>query len=150
MPRILALLLLAAGALLALPRTDVLAHARLETSNPAPDALVTEPLSELRVWATQELTLSGNDLVVTDVTGLRVDNGDAHVDQTDPNRKQLVASLQPLAAGAYTVTYTLSSAEDGHSYTDTYLFTVDASAAQQAPVGSAPPAAAKLCPRLTS
>jgi methionine-rich copper-binding protein CopC len=150
MRRAFALLVLAVIAVLALPRTDALAHARLETANPAPDALVTEPLAELRVWTTQELTLSGNDLVVTDASGLRVDNADARVDQTDPNRKQLVASLQPLAAGAYTVTYTLTSAEDGHSYTDSYVFTVDASAVKQAPVGSAPPAGVKLCPRLAS
>jgi methionine-rich copper-binding protein CopC len=97
---------------------------------------------EIRIWTTQELTLSGNALAVTDALGNRVDNLDAHVDQTDPNRKQLVASLQPLAPGQYTVTYTASSADDGHEFTDSYVFTVGPAAelpAAEPPAAELPP-----------
>jgi methionine-rich copper-binding protein CopC len=114
-----------------------LAHARLESANPAPDTVVAPP-PELRIWFTQELTLSGNDIVVTDAAGSRLDNADARVDQTDPNRKQLVVTLQPLPAGTYLVTYTARSADDGHDYTDSYSFAVDPAAA---PAETAPPAA---------
>jgi methionine-rich copper-binding protein CopC len=111
-----------------------LAHARLEAASPAPDAVVAPP-SELRIWFTQELTLSGHDIVVTDAAGTRLDNADARVDQTDPNRKQLVVTLQPLPAGTYLVTYTARSADDGHDYTDSYSFSVDPAVQ---PAGAAP------------
>ena len=117
-------LTIAALLLFSIAAERALAHARLEAATPAPDAVVAPP-SEVRIWFTQELTLSGNDIAVTDPAGARLDNVDARVDQTDPNRKQLVVTLQPLPAGTYLVTYTARSADDGHDYTDSYAFTVD-------------------------
>ena len=111
-------------ALVLLLPASVAAHARLDRSLPAVDAVVESTPIEVRIWTSQELTLSGNRIQVTDAAGTRVDNDDARVDQSDPNRKQLAVSLQPLAPGAYLVTYTLASAEDGHSATDTFTFTL--------------------------
>jgi len=105
----------------------VSAHSRLDRAEPAPDAVLAAGPAEIRIWFTQELTLSGNDLTVSDASGTRVDNLDAHVDQSDPDRKQLVVSTAPLTSGTYTVTWTSSSAEDGHPGTDSYTFTIDES-----------------------
>jgi copper resistance protein C len=118
----IALLILTISTFSVSPST-ALAHARLVQAEPVPDGSVAG-LTEVRIWFTQELTLRGNDIVVTDAVGNRVDNYDAYVDQSDPDRKQLVASVQPLADGAYTVTWTSSSAEDGHPATESYSFSV--------------------------
>lgn len=104
------------------------AHARLARAEPAPGATILRAPSEVRIWTTQELTLSGNAMVVTDAAGARVDNGDARVDQTDPNRKQLVVSLSPLSSGTYTVSFTTSSAEDGDKFSDSFWFVVELAA----------------------
>jgi methionine-rich copper-binding protein CopC len=134
-----ALLILAISTLSSAPSV-ALAHARPVQSDPAPDGSVTG-VSEIRIWFTQELTLRGNDIVVTDADGNRVDNYDAYVDQADPDRKQLVATVQPLADGMYTVTWTSSSAEDGHPGTDSYSFSVAGADAEPAaePVSSGCP-----------
>jgi methionine-rich copper-binding protein CopC len=134
MRNITALFVLTMCAIAAIP-TVALAHSRPVQADPSPDTSVAG-LSEVRIWFTQELTLRGNDIVVTDAGGNRVDNADAHVDQNDPDRKQLVASVQPLADGTYTVTWTSSSAEDGHPATDSYSFSV--AGVPEEPVGRCP------------
>lgn len=124
MRRLTLALALSTAFVLTQPLGQALAHARLERSEPAPDSVVASPPSEVRIWMTQELRLRGNALMVVDATGTQVDNGDVSVDQSDPNRKQLVVTLQPLADGTYTVTYTSSSAEDGHDFTDSFVFNI--------------------------
>jgi methionine-rich copper-binding protein CopC len=125
MPRVLPFFLLAA-VVLALP-SGAGAHARLERAEPSPDATVSVAPVEVRIWTTEELTLSGNKIVVTDASGVRVDNDDARVDQSVANRKQMFVSLGALANGTYTVGYTTSSADDGHVWESSYSFTVEAS-----------------------
>jgi methionine-rich copper-binding protein CopC len=122
--RTLLAVVIAAATLLLPFAENAIAHARLDQSQPAVDATLAEPPAEVRVWFTQELTLSRNEMAVYDVDGVQVDNGDTHVDQSDPNRKQLVVSLPWLSPGAYQVAYTSSSAEDGDLATDSYWFTV--------------------------
>jgi methionine-rich copper-binding protein CopC len=80
----------------------------------------------VRIWFTQELTLRGNELRVLDADGNQVDNGDARLDQGDPNRKQVVVSVPTLGPGTYTVSYTASSSDDGHTASDSYQFTIEA------------------------
>lgn len=115
---------LSATLVLAQPTQPVLAHARWAQSSPAPDAILAASPPEVRIWMTQELMLHGSGIVTTDAAGLLVDNGDAHVDQADPDRKQLVVTLPPHGAGTYTVTYTTVSAEDGDTFTEAFSFTV--------------------------
>jgi methionine-rich copper-binding protein CopC len=135
--RIATALLLFGVAMLGSMPPVAFAHARPTQASPAPDSM-SPPPTEIRIWFTQELTLRGNDIVVTDMSGARFDNADAHVDQSDSDRKQLVASLQPLSEGTYTVTWTSSSADDGHPATEAYTFTV---------VGEAPVEVVGGCPR---
>lgn len=110
--------------LLLVPGGHLHAHARLDRSAPAAGATLDQPPVEVRIWATQELRLSGNALSVADSDGNQVDNGDGRVDQSDRNRKQLVVSLPQLSSGTYTVTFTTSSAEDGHDFTGSFIFTL--------------------------
>ena len=133
-------LVIVALLLVATTAERVQAHARLEAANPGPDAVVPVAPAEVRIWFTQELTLRGHDIAVTDASGVRLDNADAQIDQTDPDRKQLFATLQPLPPGTYLVTYTARSAEDGHDYVDSYSFTVDPSAPPAAEPGYVEPA----------
>jgi copper resistance protein C len=126
-PRVLSIVLTVA-LLILVPASLASAHSRLESASPAPEATVPTGPAEIRIWMTQELTLSGNALTVTDADGNRVDNGDAQVDQSDPDRKQLVATLPALSNGIYTVNYTSSSADDGHTFDGSYWFTVEAAA----------------------
>ena len=134
--RIATALLVLAVSMIAFVPSVALAHSRPVQSDPAPDSSVAG-VTEVRIWFTQELTLRGNDIVVSDAQGNRVDNADAHVDQTDPDRKQVVASVQSLADGPYTVTWTSSSAEDGDPATESYAFSV-AGASQEPAAGDCP------------
>jgi methionine-rich copper-binding protein CopC len=116
------------------------AHARLESASPSPDSTVSASPAEIRVWTTQELMLSGNGLAVWDADGNQVDNGDAHVDQADRDRRQLVVTVPTLADGTYTVTYNTLSADDGHTFEVSNPVTVLGSA--DAPAAAAAGAAA--------
>jgi methionine-rich copper-binding protein CopC len=129
MLRILATLMIGLFVFAVAPAGSVRAHARLDRANPAPESTIDTPPTEIRIWTTQELTLSGNSVVVLDAAGNRVDNDDARVDQSDPNRKQISVTVPSLSNGTYTVNFTLSSAEDGHSADDTYWFTLQAPSA---------------------
>ena len=132
---LLTIFALSVALVVGLPNQSALAHARLEQASPAPDAVLALSPPEVRIWMTQELMLNGSGITVSDAAGLQVDSGDAHVDQTDPDRKQLVVTLPPLGAGTYTVTYTTVSAEDGDTFTDAFSFMVSPDA----------PAAANPC-----
>jgi copper transport protein len=135
MSRTIAILVLGLLLLGLVPGRDASAHSRLERASPAPEAVIDTPPSEIRIWGTQELTLSGNSVAVLDAAGNRVDNGDARVDQSDPSRKQIAVTVPPLANGTYTVNFTLSSAEDGHAANDSYWFTLEVpGTANQQPV----------------
>lgn len=127
MRQLLTLWALGVIALIGVSVSPVSAHSRLDRAEPAPNATMAASPAEIRIWFTQELTLSGNNLTVSDANGTQVDNIDAHVDQSDPDRKQLVVTTTPLGSGTYTVTWTSSSAEDGHPATDAYTFTIDES-----------------------
>jgi methionine-rich copper-binding protein CopC len=100
------------------------AHARIERADPAPDTVLSAPPADVRIWMTQEMMLRTSTMIVTDANGTRVDNGDGQVDQLDPERKQLVATLGAIGAGTYIVTYTTLSAEDGDEFTESYAFSV--------------------------
>lgn len=129
---IIALLLLAG-----LPLTaKVLLHADYARSEPAADALLTEPPAQVKVWFTQELFRreGENWLRVTGPEGTRVDVDDAAVD--DDDRTLLAVSLSPgLSDGAYRVEWRALSAEDGHPKEGEFAFQV---AANPAPTQSIP------------
>ncbi|WP_322802249.1 copper resistance protein CopC [Thermoflexus sp.] len=102
------------------------AHAEIDRCEPSPGSSILSPPSEVRCWFTEELDPKGSTLSVLDAEGNAVDRGDAHVDLNDPDRKQLVVSLDPgrMKPGTYTVRWRTRSAEDGDIAEGTFVFTL--------------------------
>lgn len=97
------------------------AHAFLSQATPAPDSASGAAPTVVRLRFTEEVEAQFDALLVYNVFGVRVDPGDAAVDPHDPT--QVVASLKPLPAGAYTVVWHVIS-DDGHPVSGMYGFQV--------------------------
>ncbi|MDP9265259.1 MAG: copper resistance protein CopC [Chloroflexota bacterium] len=97
------------------------AHATYVRSNPAADARLVRPPTEVRVVFSEPPAPSGSDIHVSDASGRRVDKGDV-VPSGEENG--LKVSLEPIGDGGYTVVWTALSAVDGHSYRGTFVFAV--------------------------
>jgi methionine-rich copper-binding protein CopC len=113
--------LVAAAALIAVATTAAWAHAFLDRAVPGVGSAVPHAPAEVKLWFTQALEPAFSDIEVTDADGRRVDKGDGHVDGTD--RKLLLASLEKLPAGTYTVIWRVLSV-DSHRTTGDFKFTV--------------------------
>jgi LPXTG-motif cell wall-anchored protein len=102
------------------------AHADYESSVPAADSTVATAPTQVVVKFTEELTAEGNELVVTDAAGARVDTGATTLDKSDADRTTVVVALKSgLANGTYTVEWKNSST-DGHSEEGSFSFTIGA------------------------
>ncbi len=100
----------------------------LTSSSPASGAVLASAPNAVSVTGTSALTDQGTTLSVTDPSGLRVDDGSLTI--TDASA---VIGLKPLiAAGVYTVTYTLISTSDA-PLTGSYTFLFNAPAALASP-----------------
>lgn len=97
------------------------AHATLETSSPAPDAVLPAGPPQVTLTFNEEVEAQFGAISVYDHTGTRVDKGDAALDPHNP--AVVVASLKPLGDGLYTVSYRVVSA-DGHPISGSYGFVV--------------------------
>jgi copper transport protein len=125
-PLIVLLLLIAAlaGATLMLP-LDATAHATLVEADPPVDGLVLNSPATLRMTFSEEVraTNPAPSISIRDETGRFVGMSDQPLGPfNDP--RVLVANLPPLDPGTYTVTWTVTSATDGHELTGTYAFRV--------------------------
>jgi methionine-rich copper-binding protein CopC len=116
-----------ATALLVASAADTFAHARYDRSEPPAGSTLDGTPFVLKAWFTQEL-VSRSTIVVHDAAGTQVDLGDGRVDLDDPDRKVMLVSLPQLPPGAYQVTWTTLSAEDGDEETGTFAFEVAATA----------------------
>jgi methionine-rich copper-binding protein CopC len=111
----------------------------LTSSSPASGAVLASAPNAVSVTGTSALTDQGTTLSVTDPSGLRVDDGSITVSDSTA-----VIGLKPLiAAGVYTVTYTLISTSDA-PLTGSYTFLFNAPAALASP--SATPVATTTAP----
>ncbi|MBX3013739.1 MAG: copper resistance protein CopC [Caldilineaceae bacterium] len=120
-------LLLLVGCSVFWPLSRTLAHADYERAEPAADAILSTPPTQVRMWFTQELfrRQGMNKIEVFDAAGQRVDLDDTTID--DDDRTLLQVSLSPvLSAGLYTVRWQSLSADDGHAGTGEFSFTVGA------------------------
>ena len=118
LPRLAAFLLTGAVFALAVPGIAS-AHAEVVTATPAAGSTVTEPVSEVVVTYSEDLT-DDSRLGVLDENGVRISVG--RVDPADSRR--MVATLdQPLVAGTFTVRST-AIATDGHLERTQWTFTV--------------------------
>src|SRR5439155_1156668 len=127
------------------------AHANYVRSTPASDARLVKPPTEVRVEFSEQPDPKGSELAVLDVAGKRVDKGDL-APSGDPNG--LRVSLQPIGEGGYLVSWTASSAVDGHTTTGAFAFAVGSAPLPALPdVGSAaapPPSPLEVAGRALS
>jgi LPXTG-motif cell wall-anchored protein len=106
------------------------AHADLERSEPAADAVLTESPKEVRMFFTQALKPETTARVL-DASGNQVDNKDSKVDLNDLDRKTFTLTVPALAPGKYTVEWTSVSDEDGDSHEGSFSFTIQGAAQAQ-------------------
>ena len=97
------------------------AHANYVRSNPASDARLVKPPTEVRIEFSEPPDPKGSDIQVLDTSGKRHDKGDVGP-SGDPNG--LRVSLEPIPDGGYTVAWTTTSAVDGHTTKGSFAFVV--------------------------
>lgn len=114
----------ASSLLVILSAAAVGAHAFPERSEPRVGAVVHSPPAQVRIWFDGDLESAFSRIAVTDASGKPVDRGDSHV--ASQNRRVLQVSLPPLAAGRYTVRWSVL-AVDGHRTEGDYTFTLKGS-----------------------
>ena len=99
----------------------VLAHARLESSDPARRAALDQAPDAIRLRFNEEIEPAYSKVVVENAKGEAVASGAARVSTDDP--KLLILDVPSLPAGAYTVKFEVLSV-DGHRVKQSYPFTI--------------------------
>ena len=112
------------------------AHATLVKSDPAANAILNAPPSQVKMWFSEDINPGTSRAVVVDTTNREVDNKDAHV--SDDDSKEMIVTLPLLKAGTYVVVWRTQSADDGHITGGSFIFRI------AAPDGSVPPVPATL------
>jgi copper transport protein len=100
------------------------AHALLVRSDPAANAVLTAPPSEVRLWFSEPVTPGLSTAVVVDPSNHEVDNHDAHVNPG--NQEEIDVTLPTLAPGQYVVAWVTVSASDGHRVGGSFIFAIAA------------------------
>lgn len=106
--------------------SPALAHAELLRATPSDGDTLSEQPGEVRLFFDEPVRAEFDPIKVTDEEGNRVDREDARTLSGDPD--VVVASLDVLPEGSYTVEWRITSA-DGDPISGEYGFAVDASAA---------------------
>src|SRR5581483_2728755 len=137
--RSLTIALLCAISLTFLLPSLAFAHAILVSSNPAKDAILRTPPTQVQMVFSEDLNPALSTAEVVNTQKQRVDQGNAHVNPG--NSKEMDVSLQAnLPPAVYTVVWRSDSADDGHVLLGSFIFTVtnpDGTVPQLAP-GSNP------------
>jgi methionine-rich copper-binding protein CopC len=118
--RLIALLGLSAVWLLLLV-TPALAHAELLETDPSSGERLSQPPEQVWLRFNEPIEAEFTPVKVLDSQGNRVDRDNARVDPDD--RRVLIADLEELPEGSYTVEWRVISA-DTHPLNGTYGFTV--------------------------
>lgn len=134
--QVLAIALMALAALL--PAAVLKAHAVLQRTEPAANAMLAEAPASIDLWFSEPLEANYSKITLRDGNGDRVDAPPAVVDPADPYH----LALQPgaLPDGIYTVVWQVVSSADGHTTTGSFPLSVGAApdpAAITAPVVAA-------------
>ena len=120
MSRTFRLLPLALGAWL-MATAPVAAHADLVSVEPAADAELDAPPSEVVLVFSGELDPEASSFVVTDADGIEVGRGG--VDLEVAERSEMRGAVEIPGPGTYTVAWSVAAA-DGHPAEGTYAFVV--------------------------
>jgi len=115
-------LLLALGAAVALPEV-AFAHARPESSTPAPDSTVKEAPTTVTIIFGEELKPDGSNIRVFDATGAEVSTGKATVDPND--LKKMSVEMKGNDSEEYVVLWNSVSADDGDPAAGSFTFDVN-------------------------
>jgi copper resistance protein C len=110
-----------AGALFCAGIPTALAHAFLDTADPAVGATVKVAPATVTIMFTEALEPRFSSLSVEDEAGQRVDLGDAHTAPDDAMRFSV--GLKPLKPGSYKVLWRATSV-DTHKTSGSYGFTL--------------------------
>ena len=97
------------------------AHANYVRSNPASDARLVKPPTEVRIEFSEPPDPKGSEIQVLDTSGKRHDKADVGP-SGDPNG--LRVSLEPVPDGGYLVAWTTTSAVDGHTTKGSFAFAI--------------------------
>ncbi|HEV2250938.1 MAG TPA: copper resistance protein CopC [Candidatus Limnocylindria bacterium] len=97
------------------------AHANYVRSNPAADARLVKPPTEVRISFSEPPDAARSEIQVLDEHGTRWDLGPAAA-SGEPNG--LKVALRPMGDGGYTVAWTTLSAVDGHDSKGSFAFVV--------------------------
>ncbi len=109
-----------------------LAHATLERSEPAANAVLKTSPPTVRLWFTEFVESSFSSVQVLDKNGSQVDKRDSR--RMADDAKGMQVSLEPLPRGLYTVAWKATSAVDGHLTAGSFSFTIgDAPLADASP-----------------
>jgi copper transport protein len=129
---------LAAASVLVLMGGAAAAHANYVKSNPASDARLTKPPTEVRVTFSEPPDARGSDVAVLDSSGNRLDKRDVTLVSDEPNT--LRVSLGAVGDGGYVVSWRALSSVDGHETKGAFAFAVNAPLPSIGDIGpSAPP-----------
>ena len=108
----------------------VQAHAQYVTSNPEANGILHDPATRVTVTLSEAVQSGTASIRVTDSNGTRVDVGPVNLSASDPETFSI--GLRAIGPGVYTVTWTATSAVDGHFTAGSFAFAV------QNPDGSLP------------
>ncbi len=96
------------------------AHAHLKAAEPPVGGTVSAAPAAVTITFTEGVEPRFSGIEVTDASGARVDQGDAHLGADDTH---LAVALRPLQPGTYTVRWH-ATAVDTHKTDGTFQFTV--------------------------
>ncbi len=120
--RLLVAVLLAVCLALVLPGTSE-AHAILLRSDPAKDAVLPVPPTQVHMWFSEALNPAFSTVVVVNGANTRVDIGNALVSPSDSTEMDVTLKSN-LPPAVYIVVYRTDSNVDGHILTGSFLFSV--------------------------
>lgn len=121
---LLGCLLVLALAIVLLPGNQVAAHAELERSQPAADAILIAPPDDLQFWFSEKIATSPipPSVTVFDENGNKLDTISVTVDPKD--ERHVIADVSGFSTGTYTVNWSEQSSDDGHSLSGTFGFRI--------------------------
>ncbi len=99
------------------------AHADFLSSTPSPYAIWNYVPGSVSVTLSEAIQPGSPTILITNLTGARVDTGPAQISPTDPDTIS-VHLLNGLGPSVYTVTWAVVSADDGHFTAGTFYFMV--------------------------
>lgn len=116
--------LVALTAFCALAGSDANAHAELERSIPAQDALLAAPPENLQFWFTERVSMDPTPptIRVFDENGNQLETTSVTLDSDDP--RHVTAMVSGFVSGTYTVSWSAQSADDGHTLNGTFGFRI--------------------------